>query len=396
LNIHLSTFVPKSHTPFMWTTQISLAESRRRIGYIRNQLKGNRSIRVKWNQPELSWLEGIFSRGDRRLITPLVEAWKMGARFDAWGENSAMDIWLKALESSDLDPDFYLNRSRSVNEFLPWDHIRSGVTKEFFRREWERALSEKHTPDCRKQCLECGVCNHRDIDPRLCEEWSLPSSTGKPFPDRSEGVKKKYRLTFSKTGYARYLSHLELSRVFIRAIRRAGLKIAFSEGYHPMPKLSFPSALPVGTESVHETVDLELYENTEAHLLKKELNLQLPEGIWIVLAEDISLKKRGRIPVETHYRIGLNGLTVDPSCLERFLDSEFFPIEKRSSKGNRDVDARSLVKSLSFISPGALSLVIRHIPGPEIRPIQIVKEIFQIRDDDLLHIKILKIKEILG
>ena len=92
LNVSISTFVPKSHTPFMWMPQIPLEESRRRIQLIRKGLKGSR-VRVKWNQPELSWLEGIFSRGDRRLNQVLIEAWRLGAKFDAWGDHFQMGIW---------------------------------------------------------------------------------------------------------------------------------------------------------------------------------------------------------------------------------------------------------------------------------------------------------------
>lgn len=395
LNISVATFVPKAHTPFMWAPQLNFEESRRRIRFIRNGLKGSR-IRVKWNQPELSWLEGIFCRGDRRLIRPLIEAWEQGARFDAWGELFSMDLWKEAFKKSGLDPEFYLYRSRSVDEVLPWDHIRSGVTKDYLKREWRRSHEEKVTPDCREKCLECGVCDHTDLDNILCEDWVPPSKDAKASTDLSATGIKKYRLTFSKTGLACHLSHLELNRVFVRAIRRAGLNIVFSKGFHPMPKLSFASALPVGTESIHETVDIELYDGLHVSILEKELKCQFPEGIGLISVEDISLERSRPTPVESHYRITLNGVKIDSALINKFLNSHCFPITKNSKKGERTVDVRALVKSIDYVHPNMLGLVIRHIPGPEIKPKYIVKGIFQLNDYHLDDIKILKTKQVLG
>src|SRR5210317_1540348 len=115
----------------MWMPQISLEESRRRIELIRNGLR-NSGVRVKWNQPELSWLEGIMARGDRKLSEVIVEAWKLGARFDAWSEHFKLALWEKAFDNAGIEPEFY-HRERAFHEILPWDHIRSGVTKAFLR-----------------------------------------------------------------------------------------------------------------------------------------------------------------------------------------------------------------------------------------------------------------------
>jgi len=95
VHVSVATFVPKSHTPFMWLPQISLDESRRRIEFVQRSVK-DRRIRVKWNQAEMSWLEGVFSRGDRRLTQVLVRAWQKGARFDAWSECFRLDLWQEA------------------------------------------------------------------------------------------------------------------------------------------------------------------------------------------------------------------------------------------------------------------------------------------------------------
>jgi radical SAM superfamily enzyme YgiQ (UPF0313 family) len=122
LNVSVACFVPKAHTPFQWMPQLGLGESKRRINLIRERLAGRR-VKVKWNKPEASWLEGIFSRGDRRLTEVVVEAWNNGARFDSWSEHLNVDIWRKAFQSHGLDPDFYLLRHRDPDEIMPWDHM---------------------------------------------------------------------------------------------------------------------------------------------------------------------------------------------------------------------------------------------------------------------------------
>ncbi len=394
LNVSLSTFVPKAHTPFMWAPQISLEESWRRINLIQKGLKGRR-VRVKWNQPELSWLEGVFSRGDRRLARALIEAWRLGARFDAWGEHFNRAVWEEAFQKSGIDPAFYLYRSRSINEILPWDHIRSGVKKDYLRREWQRALEAESTPDCREKCLECGVCDHKSLDNVLHREWLPPEKIKKASSASGTGT-KKYRLVFSKLGPARFLSHLELAKAFIRALRRAGLNTVYSMGYHPMPRVSFATALPVGTESVHETVDIELLDDLAPSILKEEINLQLPEGVRVNLLEEISQRDQGLRPVESHFQITLKGIDIDRSALKRFMDSKNFPIRKQGKRGEQELDAKSLVKSIAYAEPGILNLVLKHVSGPEIRPINLIKGIFQLDDQLSENIKILKTRQVMG
>ncbi|MBW1996854.1 MAG: TIGR03960 family B12-binding radical SAM protein [Deltaproteobacteria bacterium] len=397
LNISVATFVPKSHTPFMWAEQILLEEARRRIEFIRSALK-NRRIRVKWNQPEMSWLEGIFSRGDRRLTEVLIRAWQKGARFDAWGECYRMELWEEAFRESGLDPGFYLYRERSLEEILPWHHIKCGVTDRFLKKEWEKALKGETTPDCREGCLNCGVCDHRDIAPRLYCEDRASCGAG---PSISEGEtsdvqSRRYRLTFSKTGGVRFLSHLETVRVFLRAFRRAGLRLVHSKGYHPLPRVTFATALPVGMESVHETIDLEVFEGHSPGKIREDVQRQLPEGLSILDVKDIIHEPRGAKISETHFLITLNGLGLDREAVREFMEAEHFHVIKRTKKGERKLDARALVKSMSIVGPGKLGMVLANRGGAELRPIDILKDVLHLERKDLEKVRILKTKQVMG
>jgi radical SAM family uncharacterized protein/radical SAM-linked protein len=394
LHVSVATFVPKSHTPFMWLPQISLDESRRRIQYVQKSIKDPR-IRVKWNQPEMSWLEGVFSRGDRRLTPVLVKAWQKGARFDAWSECFSLELWQEAFHDMDVDPGFYLHRLRSFDEVLPWDHIECGVRKDYLEKEWKRAEQEEWTPDCRKKCLDCGVCDHEEVQPILFSEWNVaPKKEGSPI-DRDGLEARRIRFTFSKRGPARYLSHLELVRAFVRAFKRAGVNLVYSTGYHPMPKLSFASALPVGTESLHETLEVQLHDSTADRLLRDRIHEQLPSGLEIKTLEVLGREARSLKVKECHYEIAFNGVSVTEDALHRFLASDSFPLIKKGKKGDRRIDACTQVNSAYFTTGSTMHLALKTMQGPALKPLEIIQGMFHLSNEDLDGVSVLKIREIL-
>ena len=391
VNVSVSTFVPKSHTPFMWMPQIPLEESRRRIELIRQGLRKSR-VRVKWNQPELSWLEGTMARGDRKLSQVIIEAWKLGARFDAWSEHFNMGIWKTAFERAGLKSEFY-HRERALHEILPWDHIRSGVTKGFLKKERKKAEAEQFTSDCRENCHECGVCDHKNIDPVLFKDLSFePKKVSLGEQEAPSG--NRFRLTFTKTGSTRHLSQLELGRVLNRAFRRAGLKLAYSRGFHPMPKASFFSALPVGTESLAERVEIELAEQQEGENLKAKINRQLPEGIHITHVEKVSSSEKKRRPKASRFLITLKDATFSEENLMKFLRSKHFEVVKINKKGEHTLDARSLVMVMRIVSPSKIDLTIKQTDTLTLKPAEIIKGVFSLTEDDLTDMNILKTEQI--
>ena len=393
LNISVATFVPKAHTPFMWEPQIDYKESWEKINFIRNCLKRS-SVKVKWNQPELSWLEGIFSRGDRRLIDPLIRAWEKGARYDAWGEHFKMDLWEDSFKECGIDPDIYIYRKRSLNEKMPWEHISSGVTMDYLREERRKAYDGLYTPDCRDGCLNCGVCDFENIQPRIFQ-GSFDADMNNLEEQNKDPFKRRIRLIFSKTGSARHLSHLEMVRMFIRALRRADIELVHSEGFHPMPKVSFMCALPVGTESIHEVVDIEIYDPAPVEIIKNKLNQQLPDGFEILAAEH-KKDEHSKHLKESCYSITVDKLKIDRSKMDSFINTGIFNISKKTKKGIKEVNVRELVKSITLKPDGSIDLEVKHVNGPEIKPGQIIAGIFDIPLEDMDRIKILKTKQILG
>ena len=154
----VSTFVPKPQTPFQWAAQIDVAETEARQSLLRREL-GRRHIRFKWHDARTSYLEGVFSRGDRRLGALLLAAYRLGCRFDGWTEHARFDLWEQAFAETGIEPRDYLRR-RYLDEVLPWDHLGCGVTKEFLQRELAYAVEGKLTPDCSiERCTYCGACD---------------------------------------------------------------------------------------------------------------------------------------------------------------------------------------------------------------------------------------------
>ena len=158
LRVHVATayFVPKPHTPFQWEQQITPQEYLRRCRLLKSNFY-SRSIEYNYHGPDLSRLEAVFARGDRRLAPVLVEAVKNGARLDGWDEYFNYSVWFDALNKYGIDPEFYTTRGYGEEEVLPWDTIDVGVTKKFLKLERKRAYAESVTPDCREGCAGCGA-----------------------------------------------------------------------------------------------------------------------------------------------------------------------------------------------------------------------------------------------
>ena len=167
INVSVTTFIPKPHTPFQWHPQISLEESREKINWLRTRLK-KPGVQFKWQSPEVSFLEGLWARGDRRLSKLLLCAYRKGCRFDGWSDRFNFRVWESAFSEAGINAPFYVVRKRDLAEPLPWDHIDMKVQKSFLVKEWQAAQEEQVIPDCRwDSCNDCGVCDFETIQPRL-------------------------------------------------------------------------------------------------------------------------------------------------------------------------------------------------------------------------------------
>ena len=162
--ISTSFFVPKPFTPFQWASMEGEAVYVEKARMVKNRVrseKNQRSISYNWHEPSVTMLEGFLARGDRRCAPAIERAYRLGASFDAWNEFFRYELWQQAFSETGIDPDFYTMRRREFREILPWDFIDIGVSRRFLEREWQRAMEEKVTPNCREACSGCGAAAYR-------------------------------------------------------------------------------------------------------------------------------------------------------------------------------------------------------------------------------------------
>ncbi|GMT42776.1 MAG: B12-binding protein [bacterium] len=283
INVGVSQFVPKPHTPFQWTAMDSPEKLLEKKLTLLSAFKRMKNVFLKGHDVEMSFIESAFARGDRRLGAVILNAYGKGCRLDNWTDFFRYDLWLKAFADEGLKPDDFALRERAKYEILPWEHIDIGVSKKYLRREFSNAQKEKITDDCRfGECSGCGIdpCN-MVIKKQVEIERPLLH-----LGEKSDtSVRFRYRASYRKESLARYLSHLEMLAAFSRAIRRAGLPVAFSRGIHPRQKLSFGAALSVGVGSRCEMFDIELKKQIPPDEIMKKLNSELEAGIVLYSVE---------------------------------------------------------------------------------------------------------------
>ncbi len=402
INVSVSTFVPKAHTPFQWEAQISLEEIKEKLHFIRDGVKRNH-LGFKWQDPHLSFLEGIFSTGDRNLSRVLVEAYRLGCRFDGWSDQFRYPFWEEAFQKAGLKMDAH-TRKRTFEDVLPWSFVETGVDAQFLWEEYRRGLEEKNSPPCvAENCHRCGICNGRTILVRESRSAEVRGPKNVAERDLQKKVeKKKIRLKFRKVGEMRFLSHLELAHLFYRASKRAGLSLCFSGGFHPMPRIVFATALPVGMESLSEIVDIECEGKITPPEVAEKLNQSLPPGIEIMEAEEIPLFFHlSSSPHPSVYWIPVDhARSREETCLKikETLDKEEFFIHQERDGKKRSVDIRGLIErmevkeALGEKPQWGVELVVRRTGGRTAKPIEIVGAVLGLEGEPLAQLKVVKLE----
>ncbi|MBW6516690.1 MAG: TIGR03960 family B12-binding radical SAM protein [Candidatus Cloacimonetes bacterium] len=280
VNITISPFIPKPHTPFQWAEMPSQEVLLNRIFQIKNRLNRYKRIKIKYHDVDSSFLECILNRGNREVGELIYQAYKNGACFDGWNECFDFSVWIKSADQLDID----LNQFRkglTLDQELPWEHIDTGIDKEFLRSEYHKAQQGSITEDCRtSSCSECGICT-QDIKPSYAVYYRNPELIlNKPLRENKPGF--KYRIKYSKTGLLRFVSHLDTLRMLHRLLRMTGLPIVYTQGYNIHPKIHFGPPLPVGVEGKNEVFDFELEKPLKnSDILQAFLKTPIKDWEWL-------------------------------------------------------------------------------------------------------------------
>ncbi|MBD2386094.1 TIGR03960 family B12-binding radical SAM protein [Cylindrospermum sp. FACHB-282] len=314
-NLTISNFTPKPHTPFQWHS-VSTSEFKRKQRLLRLEFRRSRGVKINFTDVRISAMEDFIGRGDRSLGKVVRRAWELGAGMDSWYENidQAFGAWESAISEAGLDWKyrlvengewnlFYAQEQQSSNDGqntqettqqlldapLPWDHIDTGIDKKWLQQDLQRALEAAIVPDCSFEgCSHCGVCGTDFGHNVVIEPPAIPEFAGQFVPNTTKA--QRLRVWFGKQGDMTLVSHLDLMRLFDRVMRRAGIPVAFTGGFHPSPRIILASALSLGLSSSGEIVDFELTAPVSVDSFREKLARELPTDIPIYDVVEIDLK----------------------------------------------------------------------------------------------------------
>jgi radical SAM-linked protein len=331
VTVSVSSHVPKPHTPFQWCAMDSIDEIVRKQKMLRDVAHEER-VTLKYHDAGVSHVEGILSRGDRRLSDVIERVWRDGGRFDGWDEQFSLPRWNSALDAAGVVRELYLS-TRPVDARLPWDHIDVGLAEGFLAWEYRRALKDRVSPPCGKPkgsllhpttiedaeadtrklvCFDCGIaCDLSEMkSDRLVALRKLdahkPTTPPEPrrlpvFPTgggqvrgrteapagfaQADGV--RWRIRFAKSGRGAFISHLDTMRLLIRVFRRARVELIYSKGFHPKPQLVFAPALGLGVAALGEYCDVKIDFDGDPAVLLTRLCAASPEGFVVAAVEKL-------------------------------------------------------------------------------------------------------------
>ncbi len=391
-----STFVPKPHTPFQWTGQISLNEIYKRQDYIKSLVKSKR-IRYKFHEPEMSILEGIISRGDVSIADVIETAFKLGARFDGWSDTFDFSIWKKAIEKCNINTErYYIDLPENIE--LPWDFIDIGVKKEFLKKEYQLAKNGENTPMCKdvKSCNACGSCSGVYLKERFekriefYEKLKNELNKEKTETHSEEGKERHhYLFTFSKQGEARYISHLDLIRIIQRGLRISKLPIAYTKGFSPKPILTFSPALELGIEGENEMFVVEMTEKINIKNAISNINKGLPNGVKIKEGYEIPFEKRKFLSGKCR----LIYIVHSKEKLQITQEWDKLTITKKTKKGFKEVLLKDYLKKIEEMENNTFKIETEFEQGKgSLKITEIIPLIFKNIDIDSAIIKRHKIE----
>jgi radical SAM-linked protein len=412
ITLSASSFIPKAETPFQWLGMDRRDDLYRKQDRIAARVR--RGVRFKHHECETSYLEGVYSRGDRRLGAVIEHAWQGGARFDGWSEHFRPSVWEEAFRLEGIDPDRYAHDDWDPRARLPWDVVDSLINKKWLEIELRRAMKEATLSVCgptdchgcapfARDCVK-GILTET-TGRRLVRELPLLSTPAAPGPgavtdpadapaspdeaaaaDSETERRYRYRARFTKTGRLRFLGHLDLMRALLRSLRRARIPLSYSQGFNPKPRVALGPALSVGVSSEGEYIDIETTARLDPETSLVRINASLPGGIRFLALKEI----RRSVPAlsdavrAARYRVETaNGF--DLGAAVRSYTDRGPVVVTREKKGKiKKFDLGREVVELAAPAEDTLILTLALNPGnASVRPEEVLPEILGEASSDL-------------
>ncbi|GAP97786.1 TIGR03960 family B12-binding radical SAM protein [Leptolyngbya sp. NIES-2104] len=403
-NVTISNFTPKPHTPFQWHS-VSTTEFKRKQALLREAFRSIKGVKINFTDTRISAMEDFVGRGDRRLAPVVQRAWELGAGMDSWWESleKAFGAWTQAIEEAGVTWKyrqvengewniFEADESSTLDAPLPWDHLDTGIDKKWLKEDLQKALEAAIVPDCSFEgCSHCGVCGvdfgHNIVIPPP----EIPGFTGHFEPNQTRA--QRLRVRMGKEGEMALLSHLDIMRLFDRAVRRASIPVAFTGGFHPSPRIVPASALPLGVSSSGELVDFELTRSMNVEEFRDQLSAQLPAEIPIYSIEEIDPQQPATAVLlqKAEYRIEVESETEAAweTWIEETLAKSEIWLEQTTKKGKTyPLDVRDRLFDLQVIESTVQKATLQYIgscqnDGTLLRPEQMITILEQVSGQEL-------------
>lgn len=376
LTCTVSVFVPKPFTPFQRHSQNTNEEIREKISYLLSLTDKIKNVKINYHNPFVSMLEAAMTRGDKKFGKLIYTLYKKGAYLTSWDEYLEYDQWKETAAECGISFEEEASRQYGKDEILPWEVIDMGIPRSWFEQEYEKALRAENTIPCEFNCVQCGVCSgfktHKVID----KKYTSQKHEIEKVAEDAEIF--KYRLKITKDDNLRYLSHLDWQNTIMKTLYRSGLKLNFSKGFNPTPKVSLGVALPVFVESSTEFIDIEIFDKTDKETIKAKLQAALPEKMRLIGIKKI---ERNTKSVDTlvewaEYEFTpVNKDVYDTKSLlyditEKINSSDEITIEKKNKKGIlKTINIKPSVKSVTERN-GKIIAVLKTGQNTEIPPLR--------------------------
>jgi len=408
LNVSVTNFIPKAFTPFQWAGMADRASLERRQRLLRRSL-AVKGVKLSLHDIDSSYIEAALARGGEECAATIEAAWEAGARFDSWTEQARPAAWAAAFSRAGTTAEELATLAIPDAAALPWDVIEGVVSKEFLLEERDRAMSGLVTFDCRTDgCRECGVCvGDLQIDEAgsgvSAASAAAPVTPGEPAPGSTAraaaapavvrsspatgGPSRRYLLSFSATGRARYLAHLDTTEMFRRAIRRAGGRLALSGGLRPKPLLSLAMPRGVGVEGLAELAEFTLQGAVPPDFAER-LQDSLPEGFKVRGLEPYHHKRSAaaRVVAANYRVVATAALNEDGGSRPPLADvlreavslytcSSGIIVERHRPDGIRQIDVHAFVERVMAVvqeDTVVLGFVAAVTPSGTVRPEEVV------------------------
>ena len=329
--VSIGILIPKSFTGLQWAPFMDKDTALQHIKYVREKFFRHPNVKINWASWETSFLEAIYSRGDRSLAPVIYAAYKKGIIFESDTYRFDFEKWLQVWQETGYETD-WVYRTREASEVFPWDFIHAGTTKQYLRREWEKAFDPNSAPvpNCKwGDCQKCGIPGF-GAEIKLADNpvrHKAPSRTPEEIkklvaerrPKKTEAF--RYKITFKKTGISRFLPHQNMLGFFERTFLCAGIPIKFSEGFSPKPRIVNMGALPLGMETYCEIISVELLRELDLSTENKpklieSLSAPFPRGMEIVDIEPLKERLSMHFPTAMVYSYTPESVPAD--LMERF------------------------------------------------------------------------------